>query len=107
MHSRQSDRLTCPLSLPRVVDAVIYWFMVASVAKCALGIDLHTKILGVHPFLVLVAPVALQLVFTVVLWTVIPKIQHSITVAGVTWEKEQSVKAPDQQPLADKSQNSD
>ena len=91
-------------------DGVIYWFMVASVAKCALDVDLHAKLVGIHPALLLITPMVLQVVFTIVLWLTIPKIQHSVTVAGVNWEKGQTTAeqplSTDEEKLINESQES-
>jgi hypothetical protein len=67
--------------------------MSSVVAKCALGIDLHAAITGVHPMLVLVAPVPLHFLYTIVLFMVVPGFQTSVIAAGVKWEKEQASKA--------------
>ena len=79
--------------------------MVASVAKCALDVDRHAEIVGIHPALLLIAPTVLQIVFTIVLWFTIPKIQHSVTVAGVNWEKGNAA-TEEEKPLTDDPQES-
>jgi hypothetical protein len=69
--------------------------MSSVVAKCAIGIDLHAAITGVHPVLVLVAPVPLHFLYTIVLFMVVPGFQTSVIAAGSSGRKSRPARRPE------------